>query len=344
MLKKWPGYEKGMNLGGWLSQCDYSKDRLENFIHEEDFAKIKSWGCDHVRVPVDFEVFGNPDCSFKEEGFAYIQRAIDWSKKYGLNMILDLHKAYGYAFYEYKSEGGFFDCEEYQEVFYKTWEEFAKRFSQYEDMLAFELLNEVTEQKFSDTWNKIASNTMAVIRRYSPTIKILVGGYWHNSAVALKDINVPKDDNLILNFHCYSPFIFTHQAASWVDAMPRDFSYTYAHTYEEYDKQNVALFPENAGSFDMMPDKSEMIGKEYYRLQFIDAIKAAEKYDVPLYCGEYGVIDQADAHEALAWYKDINSAFVEFGIGRAAWSFKEMDFGLQDEHYAPVIDELIKYL
>ena len=38
------GFVRGVNLGGWMSQCDYSEDRLEHFITERDFAVIASWG------------------------------------------------------------------------------------------------------------------------------------------------------------------------------------------------------------------------------------------------------------------------------------------------------------
>ena len=51
-MKKLNGFNKGVNLGGWFSQCDYSKDRLDNFIKEEDFKTIAGWGLDHVRLPI----------------------------------------------------------------------------------------------------------------------------------------------------------------------------------------------------------------------------------------------------------------------------------------------------
>ena len=50
------GFYKGINLGGWFSQCDYSDERLDNFITEPDFEKVASWGADHVRIPVDYNV------------------------------------------------------------------------------------------------------------------------------------------------------------------------------------------------------------------------------------------------------------------------------------------------
>ena len=47
-MKRWKGYEHGVNLGGWLSQCDHSKERYETFIREEDVRRISSWGLDHA--------------------------------------------------------------------------------------------------------------------------------------------------------------------------------------------------------------------------------------------------------------------------------------------------------
>lgn len=39
-MKKFDGYLNGVNFGGWYSQCDYSLDRLNNFITEEDFKNV----------------------------------------------------------------------------------------------------------------------------------------------------------------------------------------------------------------------------------------------------------------------------------------------------------------
>ena len=63
-----------------------------------------------------------------------------------------------------------------------------------------------------------------------------------------------------------------------------------------------------------------------------------------LYCGEYGVIDRVPPEQALVWYRAIHAAFEDCGIGRAAWSYRQMDFGLSDSRMDPVRPELIRYL
>lgn len=344
-MKEWKGHIKGINLGGWFSQCNHTAQRYDNFIQCEDFDIIKSWGCDHVRLPVDYKLFADEEMNFRESGFDYIAKAIGYARSAGLNLILDLHQTYGFAFHTYDPKNNFFTNAEYQQFFIRTWEELSKHFAKDSDIVAFELMNEVTEQQFSDTWNRLVGEAIAAIRKYSADIKVVVGSYWHNSAVALKDIIVPKDDeNIVLNFHCYSPMIFTHQGAGWVPNLTGFTGWSYKHSYEEYDRKNVELYPQNTGAFDMMGDMKQEIGPEYFRKQFAEAIAAAEKYNAYLYCGEYGVIDLADPYEAVLWFKDINAVFKEYNIGRAAWSYREMDFGLEGEHYAPVLKELLKYL
>ena len=66
---------------------------------------------------------------------------------------------------------------------------------------------------------------------------------------------------------------------------------------------------------------------------FEDAIAAAEKYNVPLYCGEYGVIELAPKDDTKRWLADIHSVLEKHGIGRAVWNYKGKDFGIIDSDY-----------
>lgn len=342
-MKELKGYVKGVDFGGWLSQCsEYTTEHYQTFITKSDFKAVAEWGLDHIRLPVDFNVFQNPDGSFIEEGFGYVQNAIDWSKEYKLNLILDLHKTMGFSFDIDYTGDGFFDNEKLQSYFYSLWEEFTKRFAKYEDMICFELLNEVTDPALSEKWNKIIYNVISRIRKTAPTIKILVGGYWNNSIDALKDLDKPFDKNIVFNYHCYDPLLFTHQGAGWVKNMPGDLRLSYPCNYEKYNKTAVDL---NFLDFRMYPPAGKTeIDPDYFVNKFKSGIDVCEKYDIPLYCGEYGVINNASPEDTIKWYKDITAAFKKCGIGRACWSYKSMSFGLIDEHMKPVFDELIKII
>lgn len=311
------GFYRGINLGGWLSQCDYSKERLNNFITEPDFEKIASWGLDHVRIPIDYNVLENEDGSYKTDGFARVEKALQWAEKYGLNVVIDLHKTAGFSFDDGEAETGFFENEKLQERFYRLWEEIAKHFGKYSDRVAFELLNEITEQRFIDAWNKISYECIRRIRSYAPDTIILVGSYGNNSAGAVPELAKPYDDKVIYNFHCYEPLAYTHQGAPWAKQLDQNARYR----FEEMD-----------------------ITPEYFEKLFLPALKKAKSYGISVYCGEYGVIDRVAPEDAVKWFKVINNVFEKYGIARAVWSYKEMDFGVSDSRMDGVRDELIGYL
>ena len=317
MLKN-KGFYKGINFGGWLSQCDYSEDRLNNFITEADFARVSEWGVDHIRIPVDYNIFENADGTYREDGFARIDKAFEYCERYNLNVVLDLHKTAGFSFDSYgESEEGFFESEQLQERFYRLWEEFAKRYGKLNDRVAFELLNEVTEKRYIDVWNRVSNECIKRIRLYAPETLILVGSYYNNSAEAVPDLWKPFDDKVIYNFHCYEPLKFTHQGAYWTDMVNKDERFT-------FDESNIT--------------------PEFFEKLFAPAIEAAERGGTTLYCGEYGVIDIVPPEETLKWFMCINSVFEKHGISRCAWSYKEMDFGLSDNRLDAVREQLMKYL
>ena len=88
----------------------------------------------------------------------------------------------------------------------------------------------------------------------------------------------------------------------------------------------------------------ELLSAAYFEKIFKEAIDVAEERNVALYCGEYGVIDRVAPEDALKWYKMINQVFKANGIGRSAWNYKKMDFGISDDRMDAVRDELVQYL
>ena len=340
-MKDFKGYKRGINFGGWFSQCDNSEKRYDYFIKKEDFRRVARWGLDHVRIPVDYNLILNEDYSFKEKGLKRIDDCISYAKEYGLNMVLDLHKTIGFSFDDGENECGFFDNEKYQQIFYDIWDEFAKRFGHY-DNLAFELLNEVTDKKYKDKWNEISRKAIETIRDHAKDIGIIVGGYHNNSVTAIRDLELPYDENIVYNFHCYSPLIFTHQGAYWIKQMDTSFRMAFDARNEEYEKNTRKYI--GMDFLDSFGKADEGIDASYFENLFMDAIQISKERDIPLYCGEYGVIDLADPIDTVKWFACINAVFKKYDIGRAVWSYKEMDFGLIDAHYDDVRSDIIDLL
>ena len=340
-MKTFDGYLRGINLGGWFSQCDHSVQRYDKFITEEDFSKIRDLGFDHIRIPIDYELVLDEQYRFREDGFRRIEKCIGLCEKNGLNMVLDLHKTPGFSFDEGENESGFFESEKYQKIFYEIWKQIAMRFGG-RSHVSFELLNEVSEKRFALTWNRIVKKAIETIRKYAPERKILVGGYYNNSIEALKDLDPPYDENIVYNFHCYAPLVFTHQGAYWIKNMDESFRMGFETSYEKYMQYTKRYIDSDFD--DHFPEEDRIIDEGYFDALFKEAVRVAEERNVPLYCGEYGVIDRADPEEALKWFSLISRSFDKYGIGRCLWSYKEMDFGFIDPHYDRIRKEILELI
>ena len=331
---------RGINLGGFLSQCCHEEAHYDEFIKKEDIQQIQKWGFDHVRLPVDYNVIESDEGIAKKNGYQRIQQVVDWCRECELNLILDLHKAYGYDFNDAGDEerNNLFSSEALQKRFVDLWIEIVKRFGR-EKHIAFELLNEVVEKENADAWNKLIKATVSEIRKVNATAPIIYGGIQWNSVKTLKLLEIPDDKNIIFTFHFYEPLLFTHQKAYWVAAMDPKQTISYPESMEYYQEKSKVLGFQ--GEVVRLAESKEM-GVPFIEEMIQEAIDAAANAGVSLYCGEFGVINQAPVEDTLRWFTDVNTVFEKYDIGCAVWSYKEMDFGLTEAHYDAIREELLK--
>ena len=345
-MRKFEGFQKGVNLGGWISQFGdkYGKEHFDTYITESDIRDVADFGFDHVRVPVDYIVLEDEEGNVREEGYTYLDNCREWCEKYNLNMIIDLHECHGYSFDPMKKDDKkqFFYNEEHQERFFSLWEKIATRFKDYTDRVAFEPLNEVVVYEVADAWNEILRKYISRIRAIAPKAYLVIGGVCYNSVGTVHLLDIPVDEYIVYNFHCYEPMIFTHQGAHWVDFMPLDFRIGYPKTLEEYRAASTELTKDLAGA--IFDEKISEIGPKFFEDIFTPALRKAEQDNVPLYCGEHGVIDLADREDAIRWIKDIHAAFHKYGIGSALWNYKGLNYGISDLHNIKIKEALREVL
>ncbi|MCR4692091.1 MAG: glycoside hydrolase family 5 protein [Lachnospiraceae bacterium] len=343
-MKRFEGFMKGVNLGGWISQfATYDTKHFETFITKEDIDTIASLGFDHVRVPVDYNVLQDEEGAIIESGFTYLKNVLSWCRSKGLHMLIDLHECYGYSFDPLKKDMDrekFFYDEALQKRFLDLWKVIAETFRDDTDLVAFEPLNEVVSDRVVEAWNDLLARYIHMMREIVPKAYLIVGGVCYNNVLSVPLLKVPLDDHIVYNFHCYEPMVFTHQGAYWIEQMPADFRIAYPEDVDTYRKYSKVYDPNLAGA--VFKDDLKELGPTFFEGIFAPAIEAAERDNVSLYCGEYGVIDLAENTSKLRWLKDIHSVFEKYGIGHALWNYKEKDFGLVDDSFASIKEEFIK--
>jgi endoglucanase len=340
-MDKLTGFQIGVNLGGWLSQYkNYDHEHFKSFIEETDIQQIADWGIDHVRLPFDYPILEDDSKPFtyKDSGFNYLDQCLTWCQNHGLDLVLDLHRAPGYDF-NYPDATTLFTDPGIQDRFEALWQRLAEHYlGRDQPRLIFELLNEIVLPT-SDPWNQLAHRVCKTIRAIDPERWIMIGGNYYNAVSQLKEIKLVDDPRVIYTFHFYEPLPFTHQKAYWVPGLQ-------AFDKElEYPGETIGLgdFLSKNPPYNQRLEKYVDIkmDRQYLLEELRPAINFIEETGKPLYCGEFGVIDQAPMDSTLNWYRDFIGMLKERNIGRACWTYKQLDFGLVDQDSQVINPELI---
>lgn len=315
---------KGINIAHWLSQSDRRGEERREFFQQEDVAFIAELGFDHIRIPIDEEQMWDEDGNKEPEAFELLHNAIQWSREAGLKAIVDLHILRSHYFLD--DNPPLFTEEEALNNFLQNWRDLSDELHDYpDDLVAYELLNEPVADD-PDDWNRVLQEAVAEIREREPERTIVIGSNNFNHVETFPDLQVPEDDpNLILSYHFYNPMLLTHYQASWAESV-RDYTGPVHYpgqlvpeeTLENLTGVNRDIAEEQNGYYDL-EIMEEMMSK---------AFEVAEKFDLHLNCGEWGVVSYAPQEDRLRWYEDMRRIFERNGISYANWNYKSDNFGL----------------
>lgn len=195
-------FRRGVNVLGYDPYWTNSGERRFEWRH---FAEIRRGGFDFVRV--NLQAFGHMDSANRLDPawLAKLDDVVREAQQAGLGVILDEHD------FDVCSN----DLAMCRAKLSAFWTQVAPRFANAPRNVAFELLNEPHAQLDAPTWNAMIPELLAVVRQSNPTRIVVVGPTSWNSFKELPTLQLPADPNLLVTFHYYEPFHFTHQGASW---------------------------------------------------------------------------------------------------------------------------------
>jgi endoglucanase len=320
---------RGVNLGGWFSQIDAvqgndpdsfpgEEQHLLTFLGAEDFARIRSWGFDHVRLPVDyFNVFAKETLAPNERVLAQLDRAIADLQAAGLDVIFDLHKSPGHDFHEGASNAqALFHDPAVNAKMKRVWAYLAERYGA-SGRIVLELLNEPVAED-AKTWDVFKSDLAAHIRKHAPKAPLLIGSNRWNHPETFAELTPVEDDNVIYSFHFYAPLLFTHQKAPWI----RGDVFSVARPYPG----DYTLPP---GTQHRLPLDPGVWDRERMARQLDPVLSFQQRHRVPVACNEFGVyVGGADRSSQLRWMSDFMALLKERDFGFSYWNYKNLDFGL----------------
>jgi hypothetical protein len=226
--------------------------------------------------------------------------------------------------------------------FLNVWIAISKRYGTKSENIAFDLINFIVKKEEFSAWMNIAKSAVSVIRVFAPYTKIIVSGHTYGHVLAIPEIENFYDENIVYGFHCYEPTMFTHQNAYWTPYIPQNIRVEFPEESENY----LAKMTEKDAFYyrTMNFTRPDLFGDGYFEKLFENVVEFAESRGSFIYCEEFGAIENAPKDSTVKWFQAIHGAFEKFGIGRAVWTYKEMDFGLTNSTRDEIRDEIIKCL
>ena len=298
-------FQRGVNVLGY---DPYWTDADAARFQWRHFAEIRRAGFDFVRV--NLFAFDHMDANNRLDPrwLEKLDRVVREAQAAGLGVILDEHDFNACAK----------DVPACRIKLPAFWRQVAPRYRNAPRNVAFELLNEPHEALDAPTWNAFLVELLAVVRESNPDRIVVVGPTRWNNFAELPSLELPEDDrNLLVTFHYYDPFHFTHQGASWTN-----------------------LQEMRGVTWGTDADKAKV------RADFDQVAAWAAEHRRPILLGEFGAYDESGTPLAMrmAWTETIAREAERRGFGWAYWQF-DSDFIVwdmaRDTWVEPVLRALI---
>jgi endoglycosylceramidase len=290
-----------------LNYYGYECDNMPNEMHTEaDYARFASLGFNVVRLPVGWMWFEPRPGYFDTSYLNIVSKDIQWAKKYGLYIIIDMHQNLWSPRFLDSSDGNH-GCGAPQ---WSVAQYPATNAGRFKAMANF-WVNATLQAHYSDVWKKVAST------------------FANEETVAGYDImNEPPDP----------------ASYAWAIGMQLDSSYltrfyvNVTNSIRSVDKNHMIfleptsehVFPSN------FPLKDNIVwSPHFYMLSFeshydssnLPALRTAldtdratvQRYGTPIWIGEYGAFMSDSTY--LNWLHDTVGLFKEYDLGSAWWPY-----------------------
>lgn len=271
-----------INLGGSLEAPE--EGEWGYTVREADLYRIKEAGFDTVRLPVKWSGHAKslPPYTIDPALIERVQDIIGQADRAGLKIIVDLHH-----YDELMS-----NPDAHYDRLYALWEQIAVALKDAPDSLILELLNEPHDNMTVKRTDEVNAKLLEIVREHHPDRWVIVGGANWGNLDALLDSQPPEDDRILLTFHTYAPYDFTHQGASFLNPPPK--------TGRRWGSDKEVAAIQGAANA---------------------AARFAAEHGNPMLLGEFGVYEGVPLSERVKWTRAVREAAEDNNIGWCYWDY-----------------------
>ncbi|WP_152051895.1 glycoside hydrolase family 5 protein [Tautonia marina] len=298
---------RGINLGNALEAPQEGDWGI--ILEESYFEAIQRAGFDSVRIPIRWSNHAARTAPYTIDPafFDRVDWAIHQAVSRGLQTVINFH--HFEELYE--------NPEAERTRFLGLWKQVAERYRNLPGSVVFEILNEPHGNLDAERWNTLLVEALGVIRASNPDRIVIVGPASWNNFRALETLQLPEDDRrLIVTFHYYDPFPFTHQGAEWVENSDPWLGTSWNGSNTERAEVTSAF------------DQVATWATEHHR---------------PIVLGEFGAYSKADLASRARWTAFIARQAERRGFSWAYWEFGS-GFGAFDPQQGRWRPELLRAL
>jgi len=196
---------------------------------EADLGRVQAMNMNVIRFYMNYGLFEsdwNPYV-YHQSAWDWLDTNVRWAAAHDVYLILNMHVPQG-GFQSLGEGQSLWDVPENRLRLRALWKAIAARYAEEPTIAGYDLVNEPIVSKSLDQWRGLAGEIVRDIRTVDPSHLIIVermnGVKDEWRTYGQPNFFLLDDPNVMYEFHCYSPFEYTHQGTSWT-GLPEDGTY-----------------------------------------------------------------------------------------------------------------------
>ena len=252
-------------------------------VRYEDLERLKLAGFDTIRLPVKWSAHASETAPYTIDPsiLSRVDEIYGWADALGLKTIINVH--------HYDELNA--DPDQHAPRLEAIWDQLAAHFAGAPPSLIFETINEPHTNMTVAQTEALNARILSRIRQSHPDRWVIWGTADWGSLDGLEAVAPAYDARLMLTYHEYAPYKFTHQGAPWGNA---------ARTGVRWGTRR---------------DLSRM-------LQNLDkAVEVQTRTRMPVFVGEFGVYQGVPVEHRARWVRALREGMEDRGLAWCHWDF-----------------------
>lgn len=252
-------------------------------VRREDLVRLKDAGFDTVRLPVRWSVHTDlePPYAIDPVLLARVDEIIAWAEQIGLQIIVNVHH------YDLMND----DPDTHEPRLEAIWEHLSRYFIDAPGTVIFETINEPHTKMSTARTDALNRRLLEQLRQQHPDRWVILGTAFWGNLDALEESRPVYDAKVMLTYHDYSPFEFTHQGAGWTDQT------------------------ETGIRWGSSRDLSNMMS------ELDSALAVQNRTRMPVFVGEFGVYQGVPVEQRALWTRTMRTGLEARGLSWCYWDF-----------------------